>query len=193
MSVDKLIRLDGIKWFDTVDNVGQRNLTPICPQHNLRLSPVILYEKTYRAGFVQDTPQSFDKSKQLRCDEGEGHFLDLPRQYGREKNYIADKIAATSFAKMPVINLDDEVIPVAQEELKNTDYWVRAKVTESKSGTRLIVWAGSKSKKNKVQLFVEPELKRMSFDQNDDHPLEVFAKVEAIFADEVKTIIKHEK
>jgi hypothetical protein len=40
---------------------------------------------------------------------------------------------------------------------------------------------------------VEPELKRMSFDQNDSHPNEVFTKVEATFKDGVSTTIKKGK
>jgi hypothetical protein len=91
---------------------------------------------------------------------------------------------------MPLLNIGDEAIPVAKDVLKDTDYWVEARVTKSKSGTRLIVWAGSKKEKNKAQLFIEPEIKRLSFDQNDTHPLEVFTKVEALFADGVSASLE---
>jgi hypothetical protein len=106
-----------------------------------------------------------------------------------------NKIDAQSFSKMPVLNLDDSAVPVAKEDIKDKDnpFWVRSKVTESKAGTRLIIWAGNRDAKNKTQLFIEPEIKKLSFDQNDDHPLAVFAKVEATFADGVKMNIDQEK
>jgi hypothetical protein len=168
---DKLIRIDGIKWWEPEAPTNKRVVVPICPQHNLRLTVVSAL------------------SPALVCPEND-HTFTLPRPYIRESNYVLNRIDSQAFARMPVLNLDDEAIPVAKEELQDTDYWVKAKVTKSKSGVRLIVWAGDKSKKNKAQLFVEPSLKRMTFDQNDVHPLEVFTRVEATFVDGAKTIIK---
>jgi len=190
MADDRLIVADGIKWWD-VPNARIRTVEPICLQHNLRLSPVIVYTSRYvGAAGRQLVPEHTDKSIELLCDEGDGHKIKLPRPYGREKSYVTNKIDAQNFAKMKTINLDDSMVPVAAEELRDTDYWVKAKITESKSGTRLLLWAGSKKAKNKAQLFVEPELKRMSFDQNDDHPTEVFARVEATFVGDVTSKIE---
>lgn len=174
----KLVRIDGIKWHDLQEGQSHvlrvKYLEALCPTHSLRLTPSGgLYGNTYHC-----------------AEGGSGHTLTVPRSYPQQRKYVVDKMDALLFSEMSVINLDDEAIPVASESLKDTDYWVKAKVTESKSGTRLIVWAGSKKAKNKAQLFVEPELKRLSFDQNDDHPTEVFAKVEATFVDEVKGSIK---
>lgn len=165
-------------------------MDPICPEHHIRLTPVITtYTLRNGIGGYTTHNHSENKSEKLRCEE-DGKLFKLPRTYGDEKAYVINKKDAQVFAKMPTISLDDEIIPVAKEELKDTDYWVLAKVTESKSGTRLIIWAGSKKDKNKTQLFIEPELKRMSFDQNDDHPTEVFTKVEATFVNGIKTQIE---
>jgi hypothetical protein len=168
MNEGKLIRIDGIKWWETKGANGSRIVIPVCPQHHMRLTVLSTLGPA------------------VSCPEGD-HVFTLPRAYIRETHYVVNKIDSQAFAKMPVLNLDDEAIPVAKEELKDSKYWVLAKVTESKSGTRLIIWAGDKSRKNKAQLFIEPGLKRMSFDQNDDHPLEVFTKVEAVFAEGAKT------
>lgn len=187
MSDQKYIWVDGIKWWVFPGTNGIRNFQAICPEHNLRLRPVIRseYSSTYR----RSVSLSESRANELECLEG-NHRLKLPREYGKQEKYVGDKIDAQFFEKMTFINLDDAAIPVAKEQLKDSDYWVRAKVTDSKSGTRLIVWAGSKAKKNKTQLFVEPSLKRLSFDQNDDHPTEVFTKVEATFVDNEQTVIK---
>lgn len=189
MKEDRLIIVDGIKWCD-VPNARARTVQPICLQHNLRLTPIVIYTFEYVGGVKRRDPRRTDESVELLCDEGEGHKIKLSREYGREKAYVVNKIDAQNFARMKTINLDDSMVPVASEELKDSDYWIKAKVTESKSGTRLIVWAGSKKDKNKAQLFIEPGLKRMNFDQNDDHPTEVFAKIEATFVGGVTSRIE---
>lgn len=191
MTQQNLIIVDGIKWWDTTSS-NIRLVVPLCIQHNLRLQPVLLQERVYSGGRDRYINKSSDISRQLRCEEDSGHLIDLSRQYKTQKQYVKDKIDAQVFSKLPALNLDDSMIPVAKEDIKNKDnpYWIRSKVTESKSGTRLIIWAGNRQAKNKTQLFIEPEIKKLSFDQNDDHPLEVFSKVEVTFADNVKSSIE---
>jgi len=186
MDTDQLIIVDKVKWLVNKRLRILGEIQPICPKHNMRLYPIAEYfdENTGR------TIRQVSVSRRLKCEEANVHVLTIPRGYKAQQQYVIDKLDAKAFAQMKVLNIDDEAIPVAKEELKDSDYWVRAKVTESKSGLRLIVWAGQKSNKNKAQLFVEPSLKRMSFDQNDDHPTEVFAKVEATFVDGIKSVIK---
>lgn len=180
MANESYIVVDKIKWWIT-DATGYRVASPLCPEHHLRLAPVI---RTYYDGrFRMTRKHSSDVSTQLICAEGP-HIIDMPREYSDELKYVIDRLDALIFEKTTFMYLDDIAIPVAMDNIKSKDssVWVRAKVTESKAGLRLIVWAGDKSKKNKTQLFVEPEIQRLSFDQNDDHPMEVFAKVEATFA-----------
>ena len=52
---------------------------------------------------------------------------------------------------------------------------------ESKRGKQLVIYAGEKGKKEKTQIFVEPEVKRLDFDRNDLHPDEVFLEVKATY------------
>lgn len=93
---------------------------------------------------------------------------------------------------MKVLNLDDEAIPLADDKVKTKDgkFFVVANLNESKTGKRLVVYAGEKGKQNKTQIFVEPEIKRLSFDQNDLHPTDVFTKLEATFSDGTKVSIR---
>lgn len=181
----EIVRIDSIKWWITQSTTGIRLPIPLCPQHNLKLTP-IPGQYLYAGRYVNKLPST---AIVMQCAEGP-HSHKIPREYDDEKKYVLDKIDALTFAGMSVLNLDDEAIPVAKENLKESQYWVKSKVTKSKSGDRLIIWAGSRSKGNKTQLFIEPELKRLSFDQNDDHPLEVFAKVEAVFANGATTSIE---
>ncbi|MDN5275451.1 MAG: hypothetical protein JWN33_100 [Candidatus Saccharibacteria bacterium] len=183
------IVIDKIKWIVYQTSPGVRETQPLCPQHYLRLrpSPDQIYSQVSHKYISR--PDS--TATQLQCAEGP-HFLDIKRKYSEEKLYVIDRLDALTFEKATYIYLDDKAIPLATDEHKGKDspVWVKAKVTESKSGLRLIVWAGDRSKKSKAQLFIEPEIQRMSFDQNDDHPLKVFAKVDALFAGGVKAQIR---
>ena len=183
---DKLPIIDGIKWHVYKSATVGRYAQPLCPQHNMRLQPLNNYQLKGSNGYYRTNYD--DEAKEMLCTD-EQHIFKLPRTFSAERRHVINKIDAQNFAKMPVINLDDVAIPVAKEELKDSDHWVRAKVTKSKSGDRLIIWAGNRAKKNKAQLFVEPSLKRLGFDQNDNHPMEVFAKVEVTFADDVKVVM----
>lgn len=90
---------------------------------------------------------------------------------------------------MKVINLDDEAIPLATKRIDNekvNPFWIEAKLVESKIGKRIVIYAGDKNRKNKTQVFIEPDIKRVSFDQKDHHPMDVFCKVEATFEEGIK-------
>lgn len=43
-----------------------------------------------------------------------------------------------------------------------------------------------KGVKEKTQIFVEPKIKRLAFDQKDLHPTDIFTKLEATFSDGTK-------
>jgi hypothetical protein len=189
MADNKYIVVDKIKWFVWTSDVGKRYAQPLCPTDHLRLQAV--RPSNYDSKYRRSVKIPEDDAVQLECAEGP-HRFDIPRKYSQEQQFVLDKLDAMIFAKQTFIYLDDVAVPVAGEMLKETDspVWVKTRVTDSKSGLRLIVWAGTRAAKNKTQLFVEPELKRLGFDQNDDHPLEVFAKVEATFAQGVTTEIR---
>ncbi|MDX1766073.1 MAG: hypothetical protein R3313_03930 [Candidatus Saccharimonadales bacterium] len=182
----EIVRIDNIKWWISNPSGSRRIPVPLCPKHDLRMQEV-RDKYRYNGRYIS---KPYGTGKKLKCEEGP-HFINLPREFSDEKSYILNRIDAKEFSKAKVLNLDDEAISVAEKELgEESPYWIKAKVVESKSGTRLIIWAGDKSKKNKAQLFVEPKIKRLSFDQNDDHPVEVFTKIEATFAGDVKSSLQ---
>ncbi|KKR06249.1 MAG: hypothetical protein UT34_C0001G0289 [candidate division WS6 bacterium GW2011_GWF2_39_15] len=104
---------------------------------------------------------------------------------GERREIIEDIIKiinSDKFKGADIVNLDDEYITVTQSKKEDDDYWVRASISENRKGeTQLMVLAGSRKSKNKTQLFIDPQNERVSFDQNNDHPREVFSKVNAIF------------
>ena len=164
-----LVKIDGVLWHIAGAKLG--DIQPLCPTHRLRLQvyPSTLSEYT---------------SVYLECVECDTPFL-LPRFIVQERKYVMDKVDSKIFTQMKILNLDDEAVPIAESKVssKNEKFFVTAILTESKVGQRLVVYAGEKGKKEKTQIFVEPEIKRLAFDQKDTHPSEVFLKLEGTFND----------
>lgn len=175
-----LMKLDGVLW--DASGVVPKSY---CPKHRLEMDAYTL-DKDYAS--KPDHECSFNH---LRCEECEKYYK-IPRDIKEESEYIRRKIKAKQIKDLKVINFDDEAIPLAEDKVVSPDkkYFVKAILTESKVGLRLVVYAGRRGSKNKTQIFVEPAIKRLAFDQGDTHPAEIFQKLEAYFADGTSSTIK---
>lgn len=186
----QIIRIDGIKWWIVTSTSGLRTPTPLCPDHDLRLQPVLPDIRTsigWTKGYARD-------SRKLQCAEGP-HSINLQRKYGEEQIYVIDRIDSKVFKAMQIVDLDGELTPIAKEKLKSVDnkHFVTAQLMQSKRGLQLVVYAGEKGSNKKTQIFVEPEVERVAFDQRDLKPTDVFVEVKAIFADGSSHEIKKAK
>jgi hypothetical protein len=164
------IRLDGIKWWIAVVK-DQRIPFPLCPKHDLRLS-------------IAPTVASFQEiGKLLSCEECDRPYQ-IPRKLADEQTYVLNKLDSRYVKQMKFLNLDDEAVPLATTRIDASNenpYWIEARLVESKTGRRLVIYAGEKGRKDKTQIFVEPDIQRLSFDHKDRHPSDIFLKVEATF------------
>lgn len=170
--------IDGIKWA-----IGQHppKAIPLCPKDFIVLDP---YPPKYNDELVDTN---------FKCEECQKVYH-IPRTCKKECEFVLRKINASVYKKMKFINLDDEAIPIAESKIpKNSKYFVTSVLTKSKVGLRLVIYAGKKGKAKKTQIFVEPEIRRLAFDQTDLHPTNIFTKVEATFADGSKAKIEEKK
>lgn len=176
------VTIDGIKWWVRIDEFGNRHPQPLCTIHKLRLRPIDdFFSNQYNFGNL---------SRTLKCQDCKEAYK-IPRSYQSELLYVVDKLDAKVFGRMKFINFDDEAIPIAIDKIpKNSEYFVTSLLTKSKIGLRLVVYAGKRGSDSKTQLFVEPEIKRLAFDQKDLHPTDVFTMVEATFEDGTKAKIQ---
>ncbi len=183
-SQTKLLRVDGIKWQISRQDKNRRTPVPICPDHDLRLKPIPprrYRHNGYLSSWIEGDP---DDSMTLKC--AEGHDFGLPRKYGEEREYVINRMDAKRFRTMQVLNLDDEAVPIAKEKVSlppDSNYFLTAQLMESKRGLQVVIYAGEKGADNKAQIFVEPEVRRLSFDQRDLNPSDLFAKIEVTFKD----------
>ena len=165
--LDKGFIIDGIRWL-----IGQHppKAIPLCPKDFVKLDS------------YPDYSEFLDQH--LKCEDCKNVYP-LSRSVAIEKQYVLNKINSKTYQEMRYVNLDDEAIPLAEykSSSKNNRFFVTSILIKSKTGLRLIVYAGERGKSDKTQIFVEPEIKRLSFDQKDLHPTDVFTKLEATFSD----------
>jgi len=100
-----------------------------------------------------------------------------------EKQEDAAKIMNSDYWRdAEVVNIDGEMTKVGKEVVVDPDYWVKAYISKSIKGVKqLMVLVGSKKETDKTQLFLDIDNEKLSFDQKDIHPREIFAKVVAEF------------
>jgi len=173
--------IDGVRWV-----IGQHppKAIPLCPKDFMELDP---FPEGYDIlGETTDT--------QFKCQKC-GKIYPLPREVDDERDYVLRDIRSRTYKVMKFINLDDEAIPIAEDRRssKNNKFFVVSRLMKSKMGLRLVVYAGEKGRKEKTQIFVEPGIKRLSFDQKDLHPTDIFTELEAIFSDGTKASFKKKK
>ncbi|MEI6498457.1 MAG: hypothetical protein WCO23_00655 [bacterium] len=102
---------------------------------------------------------------------------------------FSNVLDAKQYEEAEIINIDGDLIRVQREVVKDEDYWVDAKISKNKKGElQLMVLAGSRKDGDKAQLFLDPTHERLGFDQNNDHPAEVFSVVTAVFKNSRGTI-----
>lgn len=184
---EQIIRIEGIKWW-IQGSRSARIPVPLCPDHNLRMTPVPVEINSYSSGTTYN-------ARRLECAEGP-HFFELGRRFDEQKIYVLNRIDAKVFEKMEVVDLDGELTPIAKEKInsKNNKYFIMAQLMESKRGIQLVVYAGEKGKPDKTQIFIEPEIKRLAFDQRNLNPNDIFLELKATFNDgSSHTITKSEK
>lgn len=98
------------------------------------------------------------------------------------------------FKDAEIINIDGELIKIRRDEQTDFDYWIDVKLSKNrKDEIQLMVLAGSKKDKDKTQLFLEPKNEKLTFDQNNDHPSQVFTKVIATFKNSKSKIASQKK
>ena len=113
-----------------------------------------------------------------------------------EKQEDAAKIMNSDYWKdAEVVNIDGEMTKVGKEVIEDPDYWVKAYISKSIKGVKqLMVLVGSKKETDKIQLFLDIDNEKLSFDQKDKHPREILAKVIAEFKESKSEIeLKEEK
>ena len=159
------------------------NMTIICAKHKLVVDEEIEYD-----GFGSPMP-----TMNLECLEGP-HTIVLDRTPGEIREYIRRKIESKKYQEAKYFDIDGYLVPASKEAKVKTesgDYFVTTQVMNSeKKGEQIVIYAGKKGAKYKSQIFIDPKHGKITFEQNDINPKDVFVKIEATFRDGSKASIK---
>lgn len=174
---DRLYRIDNIYWMiDEYDNTA----IPVCPKDYIKLTSVGVDD------FFADK-----MSYGLKCEEC-GTVYNFNRTIYDEKEYVVEKLRALERKKYEIIDIDGIQTPVTKKVKINSSnkFFCTAQIRSSKRGPQVVIYAGEKGSKKKSQIFISGEERRLSFDQNDMNPTEVFSKITAEFYDGTKHTIE---
>lgn len=159
------------------------NMTIICAKHKLVVDEEIEYDD-----FGSPMP-----TMNLECPEGP-HTIVLDRMPKEIRKYIRRKIESKKYQEAKYFDIDGYLVPASKEAKVKTesgDYFVTTQVMNSeKKGEQIVIYAGKKGAKYKSQIFIDPKHGKITFDQNDINPKDVFVKIEATFRDGSKASIK---
>jgi hypothetical protein len=160
----------GLHWDIEYDiNGNPYSQTPLCPKQkcNCRI--------------IKDVGDYKEGEYHYRCNQCDFQIT-LKKKIEDVASDLLEIVESQKYKGAEIINIDGELIRVQREEATDNDYWVDVKLSKGKKGgVQLMVLAGSKNSKDKAQLFLDPKNERLAFDQNNDHPSKIFAKVVGIF------------
>ena len=122
-----------------------------------------------------------DSDNELNCRKC-SYNVKLKQSYIFMQSELSDLVRANYYKNLKVVNIDGELLLVKKAYAEDENYWAEVKISKNKKGeVQLMILSGNKKLKNKTQLFLDIQNEKMTFDQNDDHPKEVFTKVTAVF------------
>ena len=159
------------------------NMTIIWAKHQLVVDEEREYDEYYNSKPIM----------KLKCPEGP-HIIVLDRTPGEIREYIRRKIESKKYQEAKYFDIDGYLVPASKEAKVKTesgDYFVTTQVMNSeKKGEQIVIYAGKKGAKYKSQIFIDPKHGKITFDQNDINPKDIFVKIEATFRDGSKASIK---
>lgn len=167
-----------LHWVINCDTKGKQYATALCPKQRCNCG-IVKSRDSYSFGEY--------KYNCVKCD----FSIVLDKLIEEKGNDFVTIFNSLQYKDAEIINIDGELVQVKREEKVDKDYWVDVKLSRNKKGqVQLMVLAGSKKTKEKTQLFLDPKNEKLTFDQNDDHPKCIFAKVVGVFKNS-ESIIKN--
>ena len=174
----KLYFWSGILW--AVEYSGDWNESPytiaLCPK-NKCITKLIKSRENYSIGEY--------KYKCIKCD----FKITLDKEIEKKGADLLEIISSEKYKNAEIVNIDGELIRVQKDTVKDENYWLDVSLSKNKKGQlQLMVLAGERNGAHKSQLFLDIDNQKLSFDQNNSHPAEIFTKVQATFKKSISEI-----
>jgi hypothetical protein len=159
-----------------------------CPEHRVEL------EVSTDRGFLSQHLQRIGlfPSQFLFCPTDEKMFDFKGGDFAVLRRRFLAAVEALNLKDAKIVSIDGYQIPIskANPATDDPDYWAKVQINDTKQGKQLVVYAGRRGDRDKVQMFLDLENDKISFDQNNIHPKDVFTRVVAEFRGGSKTTLE---
>lgn len=157
------------------------NLSAVCGEHKIKI------DREYYRQDIQTTV--------LNCEDLESpHAITLRGDIDDIRRAISLRISSKKYQEAEIFDIDGYLVPASKEKqikTKSSEYSITSQVKKSeKKGEQIVIYVGKKGVKGKSQIFVDPTYGKLTFDQNDITPKDIFVKIEAEFRDGSKATIE---
>ncbi len=159
-----------------------------CPEHRVKLD---VLDTTNDLVEQDGNYIAYEPHKAFVCPVDRKPFKLPGTDYNRLRRHFKATMEAMNWKEAKIVSIDGYQVPIAKARTEvDPDYWVEARINDTKQGKQLVVYAGKRGERDKTQIFIDPENDKISFDQNNIHPNDVFVRLTGEFASGKKTTME---
>ena len=157
-----------------------------CPEHRIKLEVYGIQGSILNQGTLAGLPHDH-----LRCPQDGKRFRLTTQNFPRLQNQYTAILDSLSFKDAKIVSIDGYQVPIAKARTEeDPDYWVEARINDTRQGKQLVVYAGKRGERDKAQVFIDTENDKITFDQNNIHPNDVFVRLTGEFTSGKKTTME---
>lgn len=167
-------------WKDLLWYIKGQSTIAYCPEHRIELDVNTVWGIRNQAiARVQDSKHLGT----LICPTDDKLFTVQNNDLSLAIRRFHSTIESLNLRDAEIVSIDGYQIPIAKAKTPNKDdaYWVEARINDTKQGKQVVVYAGKRGESDKSQIFVDIENDKISFDQNNIHPNDIFFRLEGQF------------
>lgn len=163
---------------------GPSNVLAYCQEHRVQLDVQTNFGTESQSGSLGSEIQYH-----FICPSDNKQFPIMNQDLYLMRRRFFSALEAIQLRDAEIVNVDGYQIPIAKARTADKDdaYWVEARINDTKKGKQLVVYAGKKGEHDKSQIFLDTENDKISFDQNNIHPSDVFVRLVGEFKSGKKT------
>ena len=159
----------------------------VCREHMMKADELVK-PTTLGVGFEDPV-----ELPMVRCLEGP-HKIFLDKTPSAIRKLLSRRLDSKKYQEAEIFDIDGYLVPASKEKqlkARGSEYAITAQVKKSdKKGEQIVIYVGKKGIQGKSQIFVDPKYGKLTFDQNDISPKDIFVKLEATFRDGSNATIK---
>lgn len=167
-------------WKDLLWAIKGSEAVAYCPEHRIELEVSTVWGiKSQFFAKAQDPK----RTGHFICPTDEKRFNIEAGDISVASRRFFSTLESISLKSAEIVSIDGYQIPIAKTKTPEKDetYWVEARINDTKQGKQVVVYAGRRGDSDKTQIFIDTENDKISFDQNNIHPNDIFVRLTGQF------------